>query len=52
MPRLTKEQTAEVDALADKLYDERNPKMFQRINVSKQKCIDDAKRILFPDNGK
>ena len=31
-----------------KLYDERNPKPDVRVAVSKQKCINDAKRILFP----
>jgi hypothetical protein len=48
MPKLTKEQSAEVEREALRLYDKLNPQSDVKINVSKQECIDRARRKLFP----
>lgn len=45
---LTKAQKDEIEALALRLYDERNPSSLRTINVSKQKCLDDARQMLYP----
>ena len=46
--KLTREQRDRIDALADRLYDDANPQPHVRIKVSKQQCIDEARKRLFP----
>lgn len=46
--KLTKEQSAEVEREALRLYDKRNPDSERVISVRKDECIRRAKLKLFP----
>lgn len=48
MAKLTKEQSAAIEREALKLYDRYNPDHQHVINVSKQECINQVQRKLFP----
>jgi hypothetical protein len=47
-PKLTREQSERVEALALRLYDQYNPQSDKVINVSKAKCLAEAREKLFP----
>ena len=47
-PKLTKEQSDEVEREALRLYDKLNPRSEIKINVGKSECIRRAEEKLFP----